>query len=126
MKLGAFTYKPPTAMANTGVRAAVWLAFESLPLFPCFYDGGLAVRSFRQSGRNAVFRWPVWKRGIGYRVLESLLSAKAVTGQQPDATELKVRGVIAVYESVRFKPNKYLASFRPPQLVWAEPAAYGV
>lgn len=125
MKLGAFTHKAPTGMANAGVRAAVWVAFESLPLFPCCYHRGLAVRSFRRSGKEVILRWPVWRSGIGLRVLETLLGSALVNAERPDAAELSARGVVALYESARFKPNKYLASFRPAQLVWAEPKAQG-
>ncbi len=54
MKMGAFTYKAPTSMVNAGVRAAVWLAFESLPLFPCFAGsrGKLQVPAFRHDRRD--------------------------------------------------------------------------
>jgi hypothetical protein len=122
IKLGAFTHKAPTVMANTGVRAAVWLAFESLPLFPCSISGGLLqTRAFRRDGRAFFFYWPVWESPISVAALELLL------GLVPQATqeELLARGVVAVYRSERFKPNKYLASFRPPELVWASPRRHG-
>jgi hypothetical protein len=118
MKLGAFTHKAPTAMENTGVRAAVWLAFESLPLFPCFYDGRLAVRAFRVNRGEAVLCWPVWRVPIGLDALASLLALPALVADPPPAAELEARGVAAVYRSVRFKPNKYLASFRPAELAY--------
>jgi hypothetical protein len=115
LKMGAFTYKAPTAMANAGVRAAVWLAFESLPLFPCFYDGGgLEVRAFRRQRREYVFYWPVWRAPIGLDELRPLLDRVAGA----DAEELAGRGVAALYRSERYKPNKYLFSFRSPELVF--------
>ena len=119
MKLGAFTHKAPTAMANTGVRAAVWLAFESLPLFPCFYSAGLRVRSFQRDRGGFVFYWPVWRGAIGLDALASLLDI-ASSGNEEDLVR---RGVTALYRSERFKPNQYLASFRTPELVFGGVAA---
>ena len=125
LKLGAFTYKAPTAMANAGVRATVWLAFESLPLFPCFYASGLEVRGFLHSRREYAFYWPVWRPPIGPEVLGSLLGlVPAAIAENP--TELEARGVTAVYRSERFKPNKYLFSFRTPELVFGGAAAAAV
>lgn len=59
--MGAFTPKAPTAMKKLGVRAAVWLAMESLPFFRCMYDGRLATTSFKRVGRREIFRWPIWE-----------------------------------------------------------------
>lgn len=126
MKLGAFTYKAPTGMPNAGVRAAVWLAIESLPLFPCFYDGKLRTRGFRSRGRTDWFHWPVWECPISLDVLRTLLSWPPIVADRPDPDELEARGVIAVYRSARFKPNKYLASFRMPELVYAREVSVGV
>jgi hypothetical protein len=117
LKMGAFTFKAPTAMANAGVRAAVWLAFESLPLFPCVYQRGLATRSFfRPSKREAYLRWPIWAEPISLQELETLLGWEELVKQQPDEEQLRLRGVLAVYSSAKYKPNKYLASFRAPEL----------
>jgi hypothetical protein len=116
MKLGAFTYRAPTAMANTGVRAAVWLAFESLPLFPCFYNHGLQTLGFRRQGRRAVaFCWPVWEAPITLAAVRVLLGASLVI-EDSSAEELRARGVSAIFRSTKFKPNKYLANFRVPEL----------
>lgn len=110
--MGAFTPKAPTAMNKAGVRAAVWLAMESLPFFPCFFEGGLATCAFVRNGRRRSFRWAVW---------ESLLSLPAVRtllAQIPgiDKAEKAGRGICAMYESAVYKPNKYLASFQPAEL----------
>jgi hypothetical protein len=116
MKLGAFSYKAPTAMANTGVRAAVWLAFESLPLFPCFYGRGLKTRAFRRQGRGVAFRWPVWEAPISLATLATVLGSEILTVDNPSPEELRARGLTAILQSTKFKPNKYLASFRAPEL----------
>jgi hypothetical protein len=116
MKLGAFTYKAPTAMANAGVRAAVWLAFESLPLFPCFCNHGLQTLGFRRQGRREVaFCWPVWEAPISLAAVRVLLGATLVI-EDSSAEALQARGVTAIFRSTKFKPNKYLANFRAPEL----------
>jgi hypothetical protein len=116
MKLGAFTYKAPTAMVNTGVRAAVWLAFESLPLFPCFCNYGLQTLGFRRQGRREVaFCWPVWEAPISLAAVRVLLGATLVI-EDSSAEALRARGVSAIFRSTKFKPNKYLANFRAPEL----------
>ena len=45
---GAFTAQEPAGIKDKrGVRGAIWLAFESLPLFPCAMSGGrLRTASF--------------------------------------------------------------------------------
>jgi len=122
MKLGAFTYKAPTAMATGGVRAAVWLAFESLPLFPCFYAGTLQTRSFRRDGRTVSFCWPVWNPPLSLSALQTLLGWDAVLNPASRVDELSARGVVAIYRSTKFKPNKYLTSFRPPEILFERAA----
>jgi len=118
MKLGAFTYKAPTSMANSGVRAAVWLAFESLPLFPCFCSGGLQLPAFRHARRKFTLCWPVWRAPISLDTLKCLLGWAALTEDSAPDEELTARGVTALYRSARFKPNKYLANFRTPELAF--------
>jgi hypothetical protein len=123
LKLGAFTYRAPTTMANTGVRAAVWLAFESLPLFPCFYRAewprGLRVRGFERRKREFYFCWPVWNGGIGLETLATLLGF-TTSGETDD---LAARGISALYRSERFKPNQYMTSFRPAELAFGGASA---
>jgi hypothetical protein len=125
VKLGAFTYKAPTSMANSGVRAAVWLAFESLPLFPCFYSRGLQLPSFRHTRREFTLCWPVWQAPISLDTLKCLLGWAALTQDSLREKELAARGVTALYRSARFKPNKYLASFRAPELAFGGAASVG-
>jgi hypothetical protein len=120
IKLGAFTHRAPTGMASLGVRAAVWLAFESLPLFPCFYSRGLQTRGLIQSRRAAELRWPIWRQPIGVPELATLLGWAALYLDTPSRAEMKARGVAAVYRSERFKPNQYMVTFRSPELVYSE------
>ncbi len=113
IKLGAFTHKAPTKMANSGVMAAVWLAFESIPLFPCFsVHGRLQTRAFSRRRQEFTLWWPVWREPISLDRLSFLL------GLEHDGLKLAGRGVAAVYQSRRFYLNKYYASFRAPELVF--------
>jgi hypothetical protein len=121
MKLGAFSHQAPTKLPNSGIRAAVWLAFESLPLFPCFYDQGLEVRAFLKERRRYIFHWAIWNGFISLAALKSLLSWPGLFNLPKSQLEAAERGIAAVYRSERFKPNKYLASFRPPELVYSNP-----
>jgi hypothetical protein len=118
MKLGAFTNKAPTSMPNAGVKAAVWLALESLPLFPCFAGprGRLQVQAFRHGRRDFTLCWPVWRPAISIDTLRSLLGWEGLVDDAVTAMELQARGVTAIYRSERFKPNKYLSSFRAAEL----------
>jgi hypothetical protein len=122
IKLGAFTHKAPTGMANTGVRAAVWLAFESLPLFPCFFARYLRTRGFDYDKRDATLVWPVWRPPMNVREVATLLGWPALYTDEPqaDREEMRGRGVAAVYRSKRFKPNKYMVTFGPPELAYSE------
>lgn len=128
MKLGAFTHKAPTGMPNAGVRAAVWLAFESLPLFPCFFSSRrLRTRAFQTRGRTAWFHWPVWDCPLSLAAVRTLLSWPLIleASAEEEHVELKARGIMAVYRSAQFKPNKYLTSFRIPELVYAHELSTG-
>jgi hypothetical protein len=110
--MGAFTPKAPTAMNKAGVRGAVWLAMESLPFFPCVYEGRLATRAFVRTGRKQRFQWPIWTEPLSGATIRTLLSQI----QEMKAEEWQARGVAAVYSSNVYKPNKYLSSFQPAVL----------
>jgi hypothetical protein len=112
--MGAFTNNAPTKMKKAGVRAAVWLAMESLPFFPCMYQGGrLATRAFVRDKRKLSFQWPIWTEPL------SKIAAQTLLSQVPDmkVEEWKARGIAAVYSSDVYKPNKYLSSFQPAVLL---------
>ena len=111
IKLGAFTCQAPTKMANAGVMGVVWLAFEALPMFPCFSGG---TRGFDRKGR--AFYWPVWEKApLSVDTIGSLLAL-------PPAGMVD-HGAAAVYRSTRFYLNKYYAAFRAPELLPRSAAA---
>jgi hypothetical protein len=95
MRAGAFTsVQPRDLKKQRGVTAAIWLASESLPLFPCFLDerGKLAVRGWIDDQ----FQWPIWDRPIALAGLKALIrnprhpevqellgASRAKAGRQP-------------------------------------------
>lgn len=123
VKLGAFTHKAPTGMPNTGVRATVWLAFESLPLFPCFYSGTMRTRALSRARRRLHFQWPVWSCPLSLNAVSTILSWRSIlidkAPKEAAVAEFKARGITALYRSARYKPNKYLVSFRMPELLYS-------
>ncbi len=116
MRLGAFTNKEPSKMKNEGVRAVVWLAFQSLPLFPCCYaNRSVAARGWINSKAGQRFTWPVWTAPIRLATLEQLLGLVDLGEEQVPMDALRSRGIAAVYRSRRVKPNKYMATFEPAE-----------
>ncbi len=110
--MGAFTPRAPTSMSKAGVRAAVWLAMESLPFFPCFFESGLATCGFVKKGRKQSFHWAVWESPLSLTAVRTLLAQ--APGIEED--EKVGRGLCAMYTSAVYKPNKYLTSFQPAVL----------
>jgi hypothetical protein len=117
MRLGAFTHKEPSKMKNEGVRVVVWLAFQSLPLFPCCYaNRSLTARGWASSKAGQMFTWPVWTTPITLATLEQLLGLADLSDEEEvPMDELARRGVVTVYRSRRVKPNKYMTTFEPAE-----------
>jgi len=91
----------PSAAGPASVRAAVWLAFEALPLFPCapLGNGRLLTRGF--DARLEALCWPVWTRPISLDAVRSLLALAALTEGPAGLVELRARGVAEAYCSRR-------------------------
>jgi hypothetical protein len=103
---GAFTSVQPRELKKErGVTAAVWLASECLPLFPCFIDdrGRLAVRGW--VGNQ--FRWPVWERPAKLAGVKALI-------RNPRHVQ-----VAAIYGAVRMKAGRQ-PGFSPAQFVFED------
>lgn len=98
-RLHALRYKlPENDKANRSVRAAVFLATQALPLFPCFARGrSLYTTGFHRDDNGADwFSWPVWRDPLSLDVLQSLL-------MHPFTADLRNRGVEVVYRCRRVR-----------------------
>ena len=90
----------PTTAGPCSVRAAVWLAFEALPLFPCAaMSGRLATTGF-DAGSHTFF-WPVWTPPIRLDTLRSLLASADLTSGPSGLVRLRARGIAEVFCSRR-------------------------
>lgn len=87
---------PEKDKSNRSVRAAVFLATQALPLFPCFVRNGrlLTTGFYRDDNGEDWFSWPIWRTPITLDTLRSLLV-------HPFTVELKARGVEVVYHCRR-------------------------
>jgi hypothetical protein len=95
-RLHALWNKAPTNDdQNRSVQAAVFLASQALPLFPCFAVAGtLRTTGFHRDGGDDWFAWPIWREPISLDTLRSLIA-------HPFSRDLKRRGVEVVYRCRR-------------------------
>lgn len=91
-RLHALRNKAPTSdNKRRSVRAAVFLATQALPLFPCFAVGGrLRTTGFHRHEDDDWFAWPIWRDPISLDILRSLLA-------HPFSADLRGRGVEVAY-----------------------------
>lgn len=120
-RLYALRNKAPTAEKPRSVIAAVWLAFNSLPLYPTAISSRqkLVTTGFsRTENQVDSFVWPIWKYPIGLDSLRSLLASSelAVPNKRKDA--LIRRGIFAVYKSVRSELVEGRWILRPATIEW--------
>jgi hypothetical protein len=108
-RLHALRARSPTRESSEGISAAVWLAFESLPLFPCFLSSeSLVTTSFQTWGatwreRKTYLTWPVWRTPVSLDTVRSLLSLSELAEEEPPSGELRARGIEAVFRSERYR-----------------------
>jgi hypothetical protein len=108
-RLHALRAKSPTKEASEGVTAAVWLAFEALPLFPCFRcEGELVTTGFHTRGatrweRTTYLTWPVWSSFVSLDTLRSLLSLPTLAENELPVRELRGMGIEEVFRSERYR-----------------------
>ena len=115
---GAFTAEEPAGIKDKrGVRGAIWLAFEALPLFPCVVsDGWLRTTGFRRiegSDWKNHFEWGVWERPLPLSAVQILLS-------QSPKEWTRSRGISERFRSERVNLNKDYYSLGSSELVIAE------
>lgn len=88
---------PAQDTENRSVRAAVFLASQALPLFPCFAVGGkLQTTGFLREKDDDWFAWPIWRDPISLDTLRLLLA-------HPFNNDLRHRGVEVVYRCRRVR-----------------------
>jgi hypothetical protein len=114
VRLGAYTAEAPTKMEKNGVRAVVWLAMESLPLFSAFCVQK-RLRSCGFTERNRAFCWPIWNSPATLATVKSLLSLAGLYDADPNIPKFRARGIQAVYRSRIARPTKY-GSLQPAVL----------
>ncbi len=96
--------RDPTAADNK--PRTVWmanaLAYRALALFPSAPTRrGLAVTGWNLDERPPTFTWPLWEFPAGPDVVRTLLQLQGLTAARVDASELRARGVAAIYRSER-------------------------
>lgn len=100
----------------TPPRAAIWLAAEALPLFPCtaITRGRVQTRGYDMKGD--VFRWPIWRKPLSLRAVQTALGHPALYEKQITPAVIHALGLDQVYGSGIIALTDY-ASFRPPTLL---------
>jgi hypothetical protein len=97
---------PEKDKSNRSVRAAVFLATQALPLFPCFvHRGKLHTTGFYRDGDEDWFSWPIFCAPISLDALRSLLA-------HPFSADLKKRGVEIVYRCRRIRTGGAEGDYR--------------
>jgi hypothetical protein len=112
-RLHALQAKSPTSEKPTSVRAAVWLAVEALPLFPCaIADGVLRTRGFSRREGRTEFSWPLWKHPLPLDAVRSMLALEEVTLAKPKLKDLRARGIFSIFRARRASLQKGYSIFR--------------
>ncbi len=122
-RIHALRERAPSFDQAKCVRAAVYLAAESLPLFPIIVVPRIkvtAVGFFRDGDGNDCFVWPLWKPPIGIDSLKSLLTLRELHEANRNRNSLIRRGIFAVYVAERSEFGKGYGIFRPAYAVWSE------
>jgi hypothetical protein len=119
-RLYALRHRAPTSEPARCVRAAIWLGFQALPLFPTVRrNGRLATSGFTSSDRETSLIWPIWTSPVTLEGLRSLLTCSELTAGPSGWQRLHRRGVAAVYRTVRSEFGQGYATLRPAQLVFS-------
>jgi len=92
--------------------AANALAFAALPTFPLVRGSSLGF-----SPRRAAFRWPLWKVWLGSSMIVPMMALIASTHRKGTPTDLRARGVDAVFESPVVLPVGYYRNLTPARRI---------
>ena len=114
--LGA--YDPSGDGKQTSVRELVYLAAESLSLFPVFARSGrLRTTCFHlDDNRQSWFHWPIWEAELSLRSVRALIQLSELAHPAEKESALQIRGIRAVYRARRHEFGKGYGIFRPAQL----------
>jgi hypothetical protein len=115
---GAFTADEPASIKDKrGIRGAIWLAFEALPLFPCVIENGrLRTAGFffreKEKGerRRNYLEWGVWEAPL------TLTAVKTLLLQSRDEWT-RDRGISERFRGERVNLNKDYYSLAAAELV---------
>jgi len=119
-RMYALRHRAPTSEPPRSVRAAVWFAVESLPLFPTAVSHRrLRTTGFQRREGDARLVWPIWTEPIAPDTLKSLLATSGLSRDGQHCEALGRRGVAAVFESIRSEFGQGYAVLRPSTLIWA-------
>ncbi|MEX1027986.1 MAG: hypothetical protein WD049_08275 [Candidatus Paceibacterota bacterium] len=109
--LYALSDSSPSDAGARSVRAAVWLAFESLPLFPSVpIANRLHTTGFDRSGR--AFSWPIWEPPIGLETLRIMLGSTEFDDSAKNVSILQARGICTVMRSQCVRDANGRGTFR--------------
>lgn len=109
--LYALSDRSPSAAGPRSVRGAVWLAFESLPLFPSLpVRKKLHTTGFDSDSQQ--FTWPIWQPPISLDALRMWLAAPELTEPEPGMRQLQRRGICALFRTQCLRGGNGRGTFR--------------
>ena len=109
--LYALSDRSPSAAGASSVRTAVWLAFESLPLFPCVPgERKLLTTGFDQHDES--FLWPVWESPITLDSVRALIGSPEITASKLNMAALRRRGIAALFRARCIRDGNGRGTFR--------------
>ncbi|AGW14190.1 type I-G CRISPR-associated protein, Cas3-extension family [Megalodesulfovibrio gigas] len=111
----------PTKLDHCGVLAAVWLAIESLPLFPTVLtQHGLATACFEKQGQGRnqeeALLWPIWTRPVSIDTLRCLLLQTIAWSREPRSVAAR-RSIEVFYRAKRVLLVQGRATFKAAEIV---------
>ena len=109
--LYALSDRSPSSAGARAVRGAVWLAFESLPLFPSIpVRKKLHTTGFDLEAK--LFTWPIWEPSISLDSLRTLLAAQDLIEKSPNMGQLNQRGCTTLFRSQCVRDGNGRGTFR--------------
>jgi len=115
--------RDPTASDNKSrtIWMANLLAYRALVLFPSAATArGLGITGWTATESDPVFTWPIWEEPLCTEVIQSLMQLQELHEMELDRSQLRARGVIAVFRSRRVRvgnPPLHKINFSPARSV---------